>query len=41
MFPGDDEIDQIYTIKKTIGDLTKKQEEYYKNNPKFADIELP
>jgi len=41
MFPGDDEIDQLYMIKKSVGDLTSKQQEYFKLNPKFASIELP
>jgi cyclin-dependent kinase-like len=41
MFPGDDEIDQLYIIQKAVGDLTRRQHEYFKSNPKFASIELP
>jgi cyclin-dependent kinase-like len=26
MFPGDDEIDQLYIIQKSVGDLTRKQQ---------------
>lgn len=41
MFPGDDEIDQLYIIKKCIGDLTEEQSMYYHKNSKFSGIELP
>lgn len=41
MFPGDDEIDQLYIIQKSVGDLTHHQQLCFKNNPKFAEIELP
>ena len=41
MFPGDDEIDQLYIIQKSVGDLTAQQQLSFKSNPKFADIELP
>jgi cyclin-dependent kinase-like len=38
MFPGDDEIDQLYIIQKSVGDLTRRQKEFFKNNPKFSEI---
>lgn len=41
MFPGDDEIDQLYIIQKLVGDLTRKQLDFFKNNPKFVDIDIP
>lgn len=41
MFPGDDEIDQLYIIQKSVGDLTPHQQLCFRNNPKFAEIELP
>jgi serine/threonine protein kinase len=41
MFPGDDEIDQIYIIKKGIADLTPLQLDHFKKNEKFRNIELP
>jgi len=41
MFPGDDEIDQIYLINKALGKLSKKQLYYFDNNPKFVDLLLP
>lgn len=41
MFPGDDEIDQLYIIQKLVGDMTRKQLDFFKNNPKFVDIDIP
>lgn len=35
MFPGDDEIDQIFLINKLIGNLTSAQKNYFNRNPKF------
>ena len=35
MFPGDDEIDQIFLINKLIGNLTSAQKNYFSRNPKF------
>lgn len=35
MFPGDDEIDQIYLINKLTGNLTLQQQNYFARNPKF------
>ena len=41
MFPGDDELDQLYLITKLIGDLTTRQRDYFHKNPKFDGVELP
>ena len=41
MFPGDDEVDQLYLITKLIGDVTPRQREYFSKNPKFEGVELP
>lgn len=38
MFPGDDEIDQLYMIKKSVADLTEAQKSYFQRNPKFESI---
>jgi len=35
MFPGDDEVDQIYLINKLVGGLTSDQEKYFSRNIKF------
>ena len=35
MFPGDDEVDQIYLINKLVGNLTPAQQNYFRQNPKF------
>ena len=35
MFPGDDQIDQIYLINKLVGNLTDVQQEYFSKNSKF------
>ena len=35
LFPGENELDQIYCIQKVLGNLTDKQEEMFYNNPLF------
>jgi len=41
MFPGDDEVDQLYLITNLIGDVTPRQRDYFSKNPKFEGVELP
>jgi cyclin-dependent kinase-like len=41
MFPGEDEIDQLYQIQKLVGDITPIQKTFLKDNPKFLGIEFP
>ena len=38
MFPGEDEIDQLYQIQKLVGDITPIQKEFLRNNSKFLGI---
>jgi hypothetical protein len=40
MFPGEDEVDQLFLLRKSIGELTEEQESYMRQNPKFANVEL-
>lgn len=35
LFPGDNEIDQLFCIQKIMGPLTPKQQEAFKNNERF------
>jgi len=41
MFPGDDEVDQLYLITNLIGDVTPRQRDYFSKNSKFEGIDLP
>lgn len=41
MFPGDDEVDQIYLINKLVGSLTPQQQNYFARNQKFDNIDFP
>lgn len=38
MFPGDDEIDQIFLINKLVGNLTDTQKGYFSKNVKFENM---
>ena len=40
MFPGDDELDQIYLISNSLGELTKDQKRYFSENVKFSGVQL-
>jgi cyclin-dependent kinase-like len=41
MFPGEDEMDQIYLIRKCMGEITQNQLGALKRNPKFFGITFP
>jgi cyclin-dependent kinase-like len=41
MFPGENEIDQLYLIRKTVGDLTATQNEVFRKNPRFVGVRFP
>ncbi|KRX03160.1 Protein kinase-like domain [Pseudocohnilembus persalinus] len=41
LFPGENEIDQLYLIQKIIGPLTAEQKELYNKNPRFLGMKFP
>ena len=41
MFPGENELDQIYQIKKAFGSLTAGQESILKSSRRFQGIKFP
>jgi len=41
LFPGDNEIDQLYLIQKILGPLTPEQNELFKKNPRFVGLKFP
>ena len=41
LFPGDDEIDQIYQIEKILGNFSKEQMNIFYNNPNFKGKDFP
>ena len=41
LFPGENEIDQLYLIQKTIGPLTPEQKELFLKNPRFLGMKFP
>ncbi|XP_077983956.1 uncharacterized protein LOC144438686 isoform X2 [Glandiceps talaboti] len=41
LFPGESEIDQLYTIQKVLGPLPPDQMEMFRNNPRFSGLKFP
>ncbi|KAG8139724.1 hypothetical protein E2320_002476, partial [Naja naja] len=41
LFPGDSDIDQLYHIMKSLGNLIPKHQELFYKNPLFAGVRLP
>ena len=40
LFPGESEIDQLYTIQKVMGPLPKEQMAMFYNNPRFTGLKV-
>lgn len=41
LFPGENEMDQLYLIQKTLGTLTPEQNEAFQKNPRFLGLKFP
>lgn len=41
LFPGENEIDQLYLIQKILGPLTSEQKESFLKNPRFLGTKFP
>ncbi|XP_066527610.1 cyclin-dependent kinase-like 4 isoform X2 [Hoplias malabaricus] len=41
LFPGDSDIDQLYHIIRSLGNLTPRQQETFYRNPLFSGVRLP
>jgi cyclin-dependent kinase-like len=41
LFPGDNEIDQLYVIQKVLGSLTTDQKHAFESNPRFSNVKFP
>ena len=41
LFPGENEVDQLYLIQKTLGPLTSDQYEAFQKNPRFLGLKFP
>lgn len=41
LFPGENEMDQLYLIQKTIGPLTQEQMEIFQKNPRYLGMKFP
>lgn len=41
LFPGENEIDQLYLIQKVLGPLTPDQKESFQKNPRFLGTKFP
>lgn len=41
LFPGENEIDQLYLIQKMLGPLTPEQKELFLKNPRFLGMKFP
>jgi cyclin-dependent kinase-like len=41
LFPGENEIDQLYLIQKMLGPLTDEQMEVFQKNPRFLGMKFP
>ena len=41
LFPGENEIDQLFLIKKNLGPLTSDQEEDFRKNPRYIGLKFP
>lgn len=40
MFPGEDEIDQLFQIQKYLGPLTKEHNQIFLKNPRFSGVKF-
>lgn len=40
LFPGESEIDQLYTIQKIMGALPPEQMQLFYNNPRFSGLKV-
>jgi len=40
LFPGESEIDQLYTIQKVLGPLTKHQMSLFYSNPRYNGLKV-
>ncbi len=40
LFPGESEIDQLYTIQKVLGQLPPDQMQLFYNNPRFSGLKV-
>ena len=40
LFPGESEIDQLYTIQKVLGPLPPDQMQMFYNNPRFSGLKV-
>lgn len=41
LFPGENEVDQLYLIQKLLGPLTQEQQEVFQKNPRFLGMKFP
>lgn len=41
LFPGENEVDQLYLIQKMLGPLTAEQQEIFQKNPRFIGLKFP
>ncbi|CAD8092627.1 unnamed protein product [Paramecium sonneborni] len=41
LFPGENEMDQLYLIQKMLGPLTQSQQETFSKNPRFLGMKFP
>ncbi len=41
LFPGENEIDQLYQIQKVLGNITEGQREILNKNPRFIGVKIP
>lgn len=41
LFPGENEIDQLYLIQKMLGELLPEQKELFLRNPRFVGVKFP
>ncbi|KAJ8008538.1 hypothetical protein DPEC_G00105920 [Dallia pectoralis] len=41
LFPGDSDIDQLYLIIRSLGNLTPRHKEFFYKNPVFSGVSLP
>ena len=41
LFPGENEIDQLYQIQKVLGNITEGQKEILNKNPRFIGVKIP
>lgn len=41
LFPGENEVDQLYLIQKTLGPLIPEQNEAFQKNPRFLGLKFP